>query len=57
MLSGAAYIDWLFATDRPLVKLEDYPMSDTTWRAVLSNYNTHNVTGAFKVVVICAPCQ
>jgi len=56
-LSGSAYIDWLFAGDRPLVKLEDYPVSDTTWAAWVHNYNTHNVTGAFKVVVICAPCQ
>jgi len=53
-LGGSAYIDWLFAGDRPLVKLEDYPSNDTTWNGTVSNYNDHSVTGAFKVVVICA---
>ena len=56
-LGGSAYIDWLFAGDRPLVNLEDYPLNDTTWSATLSNYNDHAVNGAFKVVVICAKCQ
>jgi hypothetical protein len=53
-LGGSAYIDWLYAGDRPLVKMEDYPSSDTAWTAWVNNYNTHNVNGAFKVVVICA---
>ncbi len=56
-LGGSAYIDWLFAGDRPLVRLEDYPSNDTTWHATLSNHNDHAVNGAFKVVVICAKCQ
>ena len=56
-LGGSAYIDWLYAGDRALVKLEDFPSNDTTWTAWCSNYNDHAVTGAFRVVVICAKCQ
>ena len=54
-LSGTAVIDYLSAADRPLTQVDDYPMSDTQWTGVVSNYNGHAINGGLKVVVICGP--